>query len=279
MKFDLHCHSTASDGKLSPAEVLAAVAATDVELFALTDHDTLGGYLAVANSHWPFRVIPGIELSTVWAGVSVHVVGLDFRPDHPSILNAVKFLREAREERAFIIDDRLARKGMPGTLQGALSICPDIGQVGRPHFAEFMLQQGYVSSINEAFDRWLGSGKLGDVKTVWPALDMVVASIRESGGVAVLAHPLRYDMTFSKMRRLVAAFREVGGLAVEVVGQQASPDRKRDLQKLVRDMGMAGSGGSDFHDPDWAWAQIGRIEALPDDITPVWKLFTNTLIV
>ena len=165
---------------------------------------------------------------------------------------------------------------MPGTLEGALGICPDIGQVGRPHFAEFMVRQGYVESIEKAFDQWLGSGKLCDVKTVWPSLERVVGWIKHAGGVAVLAHPLRYKMTFSKMRRLIAMFHDYGGDAVEILGQQASPDQKQELRKLIRQLGLAGSGGSDFHDPDWAWGQIGKIESLPDDIIPVWKLFKNT---
>lgn len=279
MKFDLHCHSTASDGKLSPQEVLAIVADSGVELFALTDHDTIQGYSAIKDQPRSFTCISGIELSTVWSGVSVHIIGLDFNPGHPAMQEAIEFLRHARAERAYIIDERLAKKGMPGTLQGALTYCPDLGQVGRPHFAEFMLQQGYVKTLNEAFDKWLGNGKIGDVKTGWPSLQQTVGWIKQAGGVAVLAHPLRYDMTFSKMRRLISAFKECGGQAVEVLGQQASPDQKNELIKLVRQEGLAGSGGSDFHNPDWAWAQIGKIEALPKDITPVWALFNHTKIV
>jgi hypothetical protein len=279
MKFDLHCHSNASDGKLSPREVLSVVASSDVQLFALTDHDTVQGYTQIKDLDWPFILVSGIELSTVWSGISVHVIGLDFDPEHPAMLEAIDFLRNARAARALVIDERLAKKGMPGTLQGALGFCPDLGQVGRPHFAEFMVQQGYVQSINEAFDRWLGNGKLGDVKTGWPTLEQTIAWIKQAGGVAVLAHPLRYDLTFSKMRRLVGTFRQYGGDAIEVLGQQAQPDQKRELIKLAKAEGLAGSGGSDFHNPEWAWAQIGRIEALPDDITPVWSLFKHTKIV
>jgi 3',5'-nucleoside bisphosphate phosphatase len=276
MKFDLHCHSNASDGKLSPHEVLSRVADAELDLFALTDHDTLKGYSLIKNIEKNVTLVSGIELSTVWAGVAIHIIGLDFDPEHPDILAAIAFLRNAREERAGIIDDRLAKKGMPDTLQGALRYCPDIGQVGRPHFAEYMVEKGYVKSMPEAFDKWLGNGKIGDVKTLWPTLEQTVAGIKGAGGVSVLAHPLRYDLTFSKLRRLVEAFKAAGGEGVEVVGQQAQPEQKRQLIKLIQEEGLAASGGSDFHNPDWAWAQIGKIEPLPDDITPIWSLFKHT---
>jgi hypothetical protein len=278
MKFDLHCHSNASDGKLSPQEVIALVERTDVQLFALTDHDTVAGFKAVKQMPTNFTLVSGIEISSVWSGVGVHIIGLDFDIEHSSVQEAVGFLRNARTERAHIIDERLAKKGMPNTLQGALSFCPDIGQVGRPHFAEYMLQQGYVKSMSDAFDRWLGNGKIGDVKTGWPSLEQSIQWIKDAGGVAVLAHPLRYGMTFSKMRRLISTFKQYGGEAVEILGQQASPDKKHELIKCIKQEGLAGSGGSDFHTPDWAWAQIGKIELLPQDITPVWSLFKHTKI-
>jgi len=246
----------------------------ELDLFALTDHDTLQGYWALQQiDNLPCKVLSGIELSCVWSGVSIHVVGLDFDPTHTSILQAVAFLRESREQRALIIDQKLAKLGMPNALEGALTYCSDIGQVGRPHFADFLVQQGYVASRNEAFDRWLGSGKICDIKTVWPALSQVVEWIVEAGGVAVLAHPLRYKMTFSKLRQLAKAFKAAGGQAIELVGQQSSPDQQRSLIKLAQELTLAGSGGSDFHDPEWAWAQIGRVGLLPNEVPPVWTLF------
>ena len=278
MKFDLHSHSTASDGKLSPEAVLSLAAESGVELFALTDHDTIEGYQAVANSKQPFQLISGIEFSSVWSGVAVHILGLDFQPDHPVMTAAVENQRKVREERSFIIDERLAKKGMPNTLQGALKYCPDAGQVGRPHFAEYLVEQGYVDSVNKAFDKWLGSGKVGDVKSGWPDMFEVIDWIKQSGGVAVLAHPLQYKLTFSKLKRLITVFKEAGGEAVEVLGQRAQPDLKKRLIQFVIEQDLAGSGGSDFHSPDWSWSKIGGIEPLSEDITPVWSLFTNTEI-
>ncbi len=278
MKFDLHSHSTASDGKLSPEAVLALAAESKVDIFALTDHDTIEGYQAVAATKQPFRLISGIELSSVWSGLAIHIVGLDFIPDHPDMIAAVENQRRVREERSIIIDERLAKKGMPNTLQGALKFCPDRGQVGRPHFAEYLVEQGYVDSVNKAFDKWLGSGKIGDVKSGWPDMFEAINWIKKSGGVAVLAHPLQYKLTFSKLKRLISVFKEAGGDAVEVLGQQAQPDVKQRLAQYVIEQSLAGSGGSDFHSPDWSWSKIGGIEPLPEEITPVWSLFTNTEI-
>jgi predicted metal-dependent phosphoesterase TrpH len=157
-----------------------------------------------------------------------------------------------------------------------LKYCPDIGQVGRPHFAEFLLEKGYIKTRNEAFDRWLGNGKVGDVKTGWPTMQQAVKWITDAGGIAVLAHPLRYKMTFTKLRLLVSAFTEAGGQAVEIVGQQAQPDQLKSLQKLLLQHDLAASGGSDFHDPEWAWAQIGKLEPLPENFKPVWTLFKQS---
>ena len=279
MIFDLHCHSNVSDGKLSPEAVISRVKEAGVELFSLTDHDSIAAYQQIDLSEMPFTMVSGIELSCQWAGVSVHIVGLDFDLQHPEMLKAIAHQREVRAQRAQIIDERLAKKGMLNTLQGALTFCPDIGQVGRPHFAQYMLDQGYVSSMKQAFDRWLGNGKLGDVKSGWPELQQCVQWINDAGGVAVLAHPLRYKLTFSKLKRLIEAFSDSGGAAVEVVGQQSPQDKKKQLTDFVIAQGLAGSGGSDFHDPSWAWAQIGCVEPLPKSIQPVWERFERTDVV
>ena len=276
MKFDLHCHSNASDGSLSPEDVIQRVEAESLDLFALTDHDTLAGYDQIKHTPISVQLISGVEFSTQWSGVGVHVVGLDFDPEHSIMKEAIQHQRGVREKRAHIIDERLAKKGMPNSLQGALKYCPDIGQVGRPHFAAFLLEKGYVKSKDQAFDRWLGNGKIGDVKSDWPTLEQAVQWINQAGGVSVIAHPLRYKLTMTKLKRLIVAFKEAGGCAIEVVGQQSNPEQKKQLVKFVLEQGLAGSGGSDFHEPDWQWAQIGKIDPIPSDITPVWTCFKRT---
>lgn len=279
MKFDLHCHSTASDGKLTPLALYQSACEAEIELLAVTDHDTVAGFqllceLGMHKRDQP-RLISGVELSCQWSGVGIHIIGLDFDADHEAITGIIRYQRQVRESRAKLIDKRLAAKLMPGTLVGALQYCPDIGQVGRPHFARFMVDKGYVSSEQQAFDRWLGNGKIGDVKSDWPEVDKAVAAITEAGGIAVVAHPLRYKMTFSKLKRLLADFSDCGGQAVEVVGHQVSPDKLKQLVRAVDQLGLAASGGSDFHDPQWRWAQLGRLPALPESLVPVWKLFNS----
>ena len=278
MKFDLHSHSTASDGKLAPLAVLQQVEQLGVNLFALTDHDTVSGFLQIKDAAQSVVLVSGIEFSTQWSGLSIHIVGLDFDAAHPAMSQAIAHQRQVREQRAYTIDQRLTREGMPDVLRIALNYCPDIGQIGRPHFAQAMLDLGYVKTMTHAFDKWLGSGKLGDVKSVWPDIATAVEWLHEAGGVAVLAHPLRYKLTFAKLRRLVQYFQEVGGDAVEVVAQQGKLDKQQQLVDLVVSLGLAGSGGSDFHEPDWAWAQLGKVGAMPLGIKPVWELFQHTQV-
>lgn len=273
MKLDLHCHSTASDGKLPPLALLQLAEEAELDYWALTDHDTVAGFMQLQSVETPVKIISGIEISTLWSGVGIHIIGLDFDAEHESMQALIKAQRKAREARAYAIDKKLASKGMPDTLAGALQYCPDLGQIGRPHFAQFMLERGYVTSEKQAFDKWLGNGKIGDVKSQWPTVEEAVAVINTAGGIAVLAHPLRYKLTFSKLRRLSAHFSEVGGKAIEVIGHQVSPDKKKQLLKMAADLDLAASGGSDFHDPLWRWAQLGKLPPLPTTLKPVWQLF------
>lgn len=278
MKFDLHCHSTASDGKLSPQEVFALAEEAELDLFALTDHDTIAGYLQIRDTASKVQLVPGIELSSVWSGMSIHIVGLDFEVYHPAIENIIHTLRTAREQRAHLLDEKLAKLGMFNTLQGALHYCPDIGQVGRPHFAEYLVEQGYVDSVNKAFDQWLGTGKVGDIKTQWPSMQECTEAIVQAGGVAVIAHPLRYKMTMTKLKALIDAFQATGGQAVEVSNTQMHPDKRIQLCRYLEQRGLAGSGGADFHSPEWQWTQIGNIPAIPKTLRPVWELFQHTKV-
>ena len=275
MKLDLHCHSVASDGKLTADELVTLAEAAELDYFSITDHDTTAAYKELKGRQFSFRLVTGIEISSQWSGVGIHIVGLNFNVDHVRITELIHHQRQVREKRARAIAQRLAANGMPGCLQGALAICHDIGQIGRPHFAQYMVSQGFVKSEKQAFDKWLGNGKLGDVKSHWPSIEEVVSAIVSAGGVAVLAHPLRYKMTFSKLRRLVSHFTEVGGQAIELVGHQVSPDKQKQLNKLAVDHQLAASAGSDFHDPQWRWAQVGQLPALPSDIVPIWQLFEH----
>ena len=281
MKFDLHSHSTASDGKLSPSSVLALAIEAELSLFALTDHDNIDGFLAIKKAEASEQVscpqiISGIEFSTTWLGVGVHIVGLDFDPEHKGLLTAIDQQGQRRFDRAQRINDKLAQKGFPNTLAGALTFCPDRRKVGRPHFAEYLYQQGHVKSMQSAFKRFLGNGKAGDVKSHWPDMAEAINWITEAGGVAVLAHPLKYKMTRAKLKRLIDAFAAAGGEAVEVTENCADPERAAALTGWVQALDLAGSGGSDFHSPDGGYAKIGRVGTLPPSIIPVWQRFRRT---
>ena len=248
MIVDFHTHSLASDGALAPMELLRRAKAAGVRQFALTDHDTTAGYLSVRHTTEAHEVglISGVELSCRWATTTVHVVGLNFDADAPEMVAMVEQLTQAREERAEKIAKRLVGVGIDGALEGAKAIAKE-SQIGRPHFATWMAEAGAVDSVTEAFDKYLGAGKIGDVKMFWPPLSDVVRAITRAGGVAILAHPLKYRLTGMKLRALINDFKAAGGGAIEVLnGRQPETDLKR-LSQLAEGNGLMCSVGSDFH--------------------------------
>ena len=206
MDVDLHCHSTASDGALAPAMVVARAFERGVRVLALTDHDTLDGLdeASEAARELGMQLINGIELSCTWGGATIHVLGYAFNRDAPALLQSIAELHEGRWLRAVEIGKRLEAKGMPGALEGARALQQALGDSGnapaRPHFADFLVQAGYVKDRAEAFRKWLGSGKLGDVKQHWPELAQAVDTLRRAGAWVSLAHPWQYDFTRTKRR-------------------------------------------------------------------------------
>jgi 3',5'-nucleoside bisphosphate phosphatase len=220
LRVDLHCHTTASDGGLAPAALCQRAVEQGVDLLAITDHDTVRGYREaatwMATAGLPLRLLPAVEYSCVWRNVSVHVVGLGIDVEHPATLAAGSYFDKARRERAALIGAKLAKLGIEGALEGALALAGD-SQIGRPYFARYLVGQGVVRTEDEAFERYLGAGKVGDVRALWPELAEVVQWITAAGGVAVLAHPAKYRMTATRLRQLVADFAAQGGGAIEVV--------------------------------------------------------------
>ncbi len=261
MLIDFHTHTRASDGALSPHELLARAVSNGIEMLAITDHDTLDGYLAVRDAPElaasGLQLVPGVELSCCWSGVTIHVVGLGMDCEHPAMRQAMAVMDTARTERGELIAQRLEKKcGFEGALDGALEKA-DGSQLGRPHFAAWMVEQGHVADHNAAFDRYLGQGKIGDVKTYWPDLAEVVGWIERSGGASVLAHPYKYKFTGMKLRRLIAAFVAAGGSAVEVLSGRQTPEQMTHLQRLAADYALEISIGSDFHRDGQYAAPIG----------------------
>lgn len=270
---DLHCHSTVSDGGLAPAAVVARAAAQGVSVLALTDHDTIAGVgeaseAAVAQG---VALVGGVELSCVWRGQTIHVVALDFDPGDAGFREALDGQGSVRHQRAGTIDERLRRQGLPSVLEQAQALAA--GVPGRPHFAQALVDAGVVAGTRQAFQRYLGTGKVGDVATCWPELATVVGWIREAGGIAILAHPRRYGLTNNKLRKLVQAFQQAGGQALELLSAGHSPQDSGYLARLCMEGGLWASGGSDFHWPGRPWSELGKLPELPAGPEPVWCHF------
>lgn len=280
MNVDLHCHSTASDGALSPTALVARAHENGVRVLSLTDHDTLEGLeeaRAAAHS-LGMQLVNGVELSCTWGGATIHILGYGFDTQAPALTEAIGRLHEGRWLRAEEISRKLAIKGMPGALEGARAIQQELGDSGnapaRPHFADFMVRSGFVKDRAEAFRKWLGAGKLGDVKQHWPTLEDTVATLRASGAWVSLAHASHYDFTRSKRRKLVGDFVQAGGHAIEVVNGMQPADQVGTLAILAREFGLLVSAGSDFHGPG-TWGEIGTYRPVPEDLPPLWCRFKH----
>ena len=277
---DFHTHSTASDGALDPVALLQRAAERGIDAFAITDHDTVAGFRRAREYHSSIdgapALVPGVELSCRWSGTTIHVVGLGMDIEHPTLVAGLQRLDEARLERGRKIDQRLARLGMPGSLEGALAEAGD-SQLGRPHFAAWMVAEGHVADANEAFDRFLGQGKTGDVKAFWPELAEVTGWIVDSGGIAVVAHPLKYRYTRTKLRRLLVDFKAAGGQGMELVcGPGHRAEQRLQLERLARELELSVSAGSDFH-RDSPYGPTLGVELPPiEGLRGVWERWQPT---
>lgn len=247
----------------------------EVDVLALTDHDTTIGLARAAKKaeEEGIELITGIEFSCQWAGRNIHMLGLNFDLNSECFKKAVESQAELRETRAVIIADKLAAAGFDGALEGARTFAGS-GIIGRPHFAQFMVEKGYSKSVAQCFKKYLGAGKIGDVKQIWPEIEDVVRVVVDAGGVAAIAHPHKYKMTRTKLCAMVADFKEAGGTAIEVISGQQHRDVTRDLASIARKYELAASCGSDFHAPGNQWQELGRIPSLPEDLTPVWDCWS-----
>ena len=270
MNIDFHCHTTSSDGSLSPKELLELAVEREIDMLSITDHDTLEAYQDISSANNSIEIIPGIELSSQWNRRGVHIVGLNVSLSSEPILEGVKRQSNARRERAQKIAEKLQRFGFDDCLAGAQSFASGPDQIGRPHFARYLVKIGAVSNIQQAFKRYLGAGKAGDIKDQWADPETVIGWIRESGGVAALAHPTKYKLTRSKLVELLADFKTAGGEAMEVISGSQVPSVTRDMARLAQDMGLEASCGSDFHAPNQEWASLGRVAPLPENCTAIW---------
>lgn len=272
MVFDLHSHSNCSDGILSPQALVSRAKEKGVTVLALTDHDTIAGIEPArqAAAKEGVTLVAGIEFSSRWGSREVHVLGLGLNTESPPLLEAIAQQQAARDTRAEAIGERLARLGIPDALAGARALAQ--GQVGRPHFAQYLVSIGRVKDEAAAFKKYLGAGKPADVKFQWPEMTQAMRWIHASDGIAVLAHPAKYPLTRTKRNALIADFADAGGEAVEVISGRQTNDITEDLAKMAETHGLAASCGSDFHRPDAPWQELANFGNLPERCRPVWTL-------
>ncbi len=271
-RYDLHAHSTFSDGTMSPAELVAHAARQGVAVLALTDHDTTDGVAEalIAARRNGTSVVPGVEISVTWDRRTIHIVGLLVDPDCQVLQEGLSGLRRFRRWRAEEIARRLSKAGIEGALEGARKQAAG-SSIGRIHFARFLVEKGYAEEMRQVFKRFLVKGKPGHVRGEWATLEQAVSWIRAAGGMAVIAHPARYRLSAVRLRRLIGEFREVGGCGIEVVSSSHSRDDCFAMALQARRAGLLASAGSDYHGPDNPWIELGRIPPLPDGCLPVWE--------
>jgi len=270
MNYDLHSHSNASDGSLAPAQLLAHAAECGVDVLAITAHAPLAAYDSLDRESLDLRLITGIELSTTWNRTGIHVLGLNVNPDNGDLQNGVARQKRIRLERAHTIADRLKKYGIPDCFDAVVEIASG-DYIGRPHFAEYLVNSGIVKDSKTAFRKYLGAGKAGDVRHGWASMDEVVQWIVSAGGTAVLAHPAKYGLTKSRTRALAEEFRQSGGRGIEVVCGPQQDSTTAYLAGLANELELDASCGSDFHGPGYRWSRPGGFMPLPTNVRPVWE--------
>ena len=276
---DLHCHSVVSDGTLTPEALAARAKANGVQLWALTDHDEIGGQaraMAAAKAEG-MKYLTGVEISITFAGKTVHIVGLGFDHTNEALVQGLRNTRGGRAERAKEMSDGLAKVGIHGAFEGELKYAGNHELISRTHFARFLVETGVCKDTSEVFRKYLTDNKPGFVPHRWASLENAVKWITQAGGVAVIAHPARYGFTANEEYALFTEFKNHGGRAVEVItGSHSSADALRYADTAL-EFELAASRGSDFHSPDESHTDLGTLPWLPGQLTPVWELLSNQI--
>lgn len=282
MKVDFHCHTTASDGGLSPTKLIDLAVEHNITTLAITDHDTTTGFEAVQTyaKDNNIQLIAGVEASCDWNGHTIHIVGLDFDHNNPVLQDGLKGVRQARVDRANSMLSKLeglSHLQIDNLADKLWQIVGD-GVVGRGHFAELLKQENVVKNAQQAFDKYLKKGKQAFVPQTWPPLEEVVSWINQAGGVAVIAHPAIYKFTSRKLNRLITDFKAAGGQAIEVVNQPRHGAEIIGMAERANNHELYASMGSDFHRPEHTWRGLGWLAPMPQNVKPVWQLFKQPLI-
>ncbi|MDW1820603.1 PHP domain-containing protein [Vibrio sp. Vb1018] len=273
MRIDLHSHTTASDGRLEPKDLVERALSFDIEVLAITDHDTVDG-LALAkqyvqDNNLPIKIINGIEISTVWKNKDIHIVGLNIDPENEQLSALIEQQKQHRITRSELIAERLQKATRVGVLEEVRQIAGD-APVTRAHFAKWLVDNGYAKTMQMVFKKYLTRNNPGYVPPNWCSMKDAVDAIHAAGGMAVLAHPGRYKLTAKWIKRLLAAFVEAGGDAMEVAQPQQAQQERRNLADYAIQYKLLASQGSDFHYPS-PWMELGRNLWLPAGVEPVWK--------
>ena len=276
---DLHCHSVISDGTLTPEALAERAKVNGVELWALTDHDEIGGLsrAAAAARAQGLNYLTGAEISVTFAGETVHIVGLGFDADNAALTQGLHNTRGGRSQRAMDMAEGLAKVGIKGAFEGALKFVGNPELVSRTHFARFLVESGVCSETHEVFRKYLTEGKPGYVPHRWATLRDAVTWITQAKGVAVIAHPGRYKFTANEEYALFTEFKAHGGQAVEVVTGSHTTQEYVKYAETAKEFGLAASRGSDFHSPDESRTDLGALPFLPGELTPVWDLLTSRI--
>ncbi len=273
LNIDLHMHSTASDGMLSPTELVNLCSENKVQVMALTDHDTTEGLdeAKVAAEEKGIQLIAGVEFSASWENKVLHIIGLNLDTENSNLIDALNALKQQRLNRAERIAKKLEGAGIPNALEGAKKYANG-GLIARPHFAQFLIAEGHVKTAQDAFKKYLAHNKKAYVSTEWPTMEAVLNTIKDAEGVAVLAHPLRYKFTASWKRRLFSSFKEAGGQGMEVVCGYYTPTEIEMSIGYALKYDLMGSVGSDYHGYSKHSSHPGIFPPLPTSITPIWSL-------
>lgn len=275
LRVDLHSHTKCSDGALTPKELIERAVNFQIDVLAITDHDTVDGLdsakQTILEQKIPLMLINGIEISTQWQGFEIHIVGLNIDPEHVSLQSLIAAQQQRRETRAKIMGEKLAKCGFEDVYKQAKALAGE-GSFTRAHFAKVLLQRGIVTKMQAAFDKYIGKGKRAYVNPNWCTIEEAVATIHSAGGVAVMAHPIRYDLSTKWLRRLIVDFKAAKGDGLEVVLPQMNNEQRKLMLSFCDEYNLHASMGSDFHQPS-RWSDLGRNLVMPEQAKPIWQLW------
>ena len=271
---DLHCHSTVSDGLLSPGDLARRAKANGVELWALTDHDEIGGLAearaVAAEVGLPF--VNGVEVSVSWGeDQTVHIVGLGFDDGYRPLVDGLATVRGGRDSRAQRMAAELDKVGIHGAYEGALKYAGNPALISRSHFARYIVELGHAKEVKSVFDWWLAKGKPGYVSHPWATMEQALGWIKAAGGIAVVAHPGRYRLSKAELHEMFGVFKDLGGRGIEVISGSHAEEQTLECARAAREFGFLASRASDFHGPGESWIDLGKLPPLPEGLTPVWS--------